>query len=207
MSHTILHIDSSPMGARSVSKKLTQQVVSKLTEKYPDTHVVYHDLSTEILPHLNGEILGSFFTPKENHTPAQAEAIRVSDQLTDELLAADVIVIGAPMWNFNIPSSLKAWIDHISRMGRTFKYTETGPQGLVASDKKVIVVSSRGGIYTEGPAQAFDHQESYLKAIFGFLGISDVSFVRAEGVSMGEESVAKALKAAESHLAEVLLTA
>ena len=114
---------------------------------------------------------------------------------TDDFMTADVVVIGAPMYNFTIPSQLKAWIDRIAQAGRTFRYTEKGPEGL-AGGKTVIVASTRGGIYSSGPAAGMDHQESYLKAVLGFLGVTDVRFVRAEGLAMGDEARSKALAAA-----------
>lgn len=132
------------------------------------------------------------------------EAIKLSDQLTEELLEADIVVVGAPMCNLGIPSALKAWIDHVVRAGKTFRYTAEGPQGLVSSSKKVIIVSSRGGVYTQGPAQGYEFQETYLKTIFNFLGMTDVSFIRAEGVYMGESAVVAAMQNAEAQLKEVL---
>ena len=117
---------------------------------------------------------------------------------------ANVIVIGAPMWNFGIPSSLKSWIDHIVRAGRTFRYGASGPESLLPPGKKVIIVSSRGGIYTSGPMQVMDHQETYLKAILGFIGLHNVSIIRAEGVAMGEDAVKAALQSADTDLAEAI---
>jgi len=204
MPHTILHIDSSPLGDRSISRKLTAKLLTELKAKHPDSTVVTRDFGAHPLPHLSGTVLAAFFTPPEKRDAALAEAIKPSDQAVDEVLAADIIVIGAPMWNFGIPSALKAWIDHIVRIGRTFHYTATGPVGLIPAGKKVIVVSSRGGIYSAGPFKAMDHQETYLTAILGFLGITDVSFVRAEGVALGEDALKNALQTAETELAETI---
>ena len=204
MAYTILHLDSSPMGDRSVSRKLTSRLVFELTQKHVAHQVVYHDLGSNPVPHLSSMNVAAFFTPVESQTPEMSAAIALSDQLTGELLAADVIVIGAPMWNLGIPSSLKAWVDHVVRAGKTFKYTEAGPKGLLDPAKKVIIVSSRGGMYSEGPAQAYDHQETYLKTLFGFLGLSDISFVRAEGVSMGDEALSAALETAGAQLQDVV---
>ncbi len=204
MSFTILHIDSSPMGEKSVSKKLTQKVVETLTREHPDSRLISHDFGTSPLPHLDPLVLSAFFTPPAQQSQAQSDAIKVSDLMTDEVLAADVLVIGAPMWNLSIPSALKAWIDHIVRAGKTFKYGPSGAEGLIPKGKKVIVVSSRGGVYTEGPTKAYDFQETYLRTIFSFMGITDVSFVRAEGVSMGDEALAKALLEAETHIKAVV---
>ncbi len=204
MSHTILHIDSSPLGERSVSRKLTAKVLADLKAKHPDSKVITRDFGATPLPHLDGITLGAFFTPPDQRTDALREAIKLSDQAIDELIAADVIVIGAPMWNFGIPSSLKAWIDHIIRAGRTFKYGATGPESLLPLGKKVIIVSSRGGVYSQGPMQAMDHQEAYLKAVLGFIGLTDVAIIRAEGMAMGEDAAKTALQAAETQLHETL---
>ena len=133
---------------------------------------------------------------RQGLTEAQRRENAISEKLVSQFLAADVVVVGAPMYNFSIPSQLKAWIDRVAQVGRTFKYTETGPQGL-AGGKTVIVASTRGGVYSTNPALAgLDHQESYLKTVFGFFGITDVQFVRAEGVAMGDAAKAKALDAA-----------
>jgi FMN-dependent NADH-azoreductase len=204
MSHVVLHIDSSPLGDRSVSRKLTAKVLAELKESHPDTQIVTRDLGTSPLPHLSGITIGAFFTPADQRNPASNEALKQSDEVIDELFAADVIVIGAPMWNFGIPSSLKAWIDHIARAGRTFKYGASGPESLLQVGKKVIIVSSRGGIYSSGPMQVMDHQESYLKAILGFIGLHDVSIIRAEGVAMGEEAVRGAMDSADAQLVKAI---
>lgn len=204
MSYSILHIDSSPLGDRSVSRKLTAKVLAELQANHPDTKIITRDLGTSPLPHLTGITVGAFFTPAEQRNEALNEALKLSDEVIDELFAADVIVIGAPMWNFGIPSSLKAWIDHIARAGRTFKYGASGPESLMPLGKKVIIASSRGGIYSSGPMQVMDHQETYLKAILGFVGLHDVSIIRAEGVAMGEEAVKTAMHSAETQLVEAV---
>lgn len=200
MTHTILHIDSSPMGDRSVSRKLTAKVLAQLQSRFPESKVVTRDFGITPLPHVSGPMLAAFFTPPEQRNPELDQLARQSDQLIGELLGADVIVIGVPMWNFGIPSALKAWIDHVVRAGQTFKYGANGPEGLVPSGKKVIIVSSRGGVYSVGPAQAMDFQEDYLRSVLGFIGLKDVSFVRAEGVAMGEDAVKAAMQTAETHL-------
>ena len=132
----ILHIDSSPMESRSVSKKLSHQIVSELKSKFTDHQVIYHDYGTTPLPHLSPTVLSAFFTPESGQSDLQKNAIELSDTLTDEFLAADIIVIGAPMWNLSIPSSLKAWIDHIFRAGKTFKNTESVPKDWSLEIKK-----------------------------------------------------------------------
>lgn len=204
MTTSILRIDTSPLGERSVSRKLTNKIIGGLHKKFTDSVITTRDFADTPLPHLDARTLGAFFTAPDQRTPDMAEAIQRSDTAIDELLAADIIVIGAPMWNFGIPSSLKAWIDHISRAGRTFKYTPTGPIGLIPAGKKVIIVSSRGGVYSTGDYQALDHQEKYLKAALGFLGITDISVVRAEGVALGEESLAKAMNTADAEISSLL---
>jgi FMN-dependent NADH-azoreductase len=204
MSHTILHIDSSPLGDKSVSRKLTAKLLSELKAKHPDTKIISRDFGAHPLPHLNALTIGAFFTPPDQRNQALAEAVKLSDQAVDELIAADIIVIGAPMWNFGIPSSLKAWIDHVVRAGRTFTYGAAGVESLLPTGKKVIIASSRGGVYSEGPMRAMDHQETYLSAVLGFIGLKDISFIRAEGVAMGEEAVKGALQKADSQLADAV---
>lgn len=200
MSTNILHIETSPLGPNSVTRSLGSQMIGALKAQNPDARIVTRDLAATPLPHLDSTILGAFFTPADKQSPEQKALLASSDAAIAELFTADTIVIEAPMWNFGIPSVLKAWIDHISRAGKTFKYTETGPVGLVPSDKKVIVISSRGGIYSEGPAKPMDHQESYLQAVLGFMGLTQVSFVRAEGVNLGAEMAEKAKAAAVSQI-------
>ena len=205
MATTVLHIDSSPLGERSVSRKLTAKVLDALRAKDRHIKILTRDIGANPLPHLSGVVIGAFFTPVNQRDPAVDDAIRLSDQAVDELLGADVILIGAPMHNFGIPSSLKAWIDHIVRVGRTFRYGATGrPETLLPAGKRVIVASSRGGIYTDGPQKPFDYQETYLAAVFGFLGVTDVSFIRAEGVARGPEAAKNAMQSAERQLAEIL---
>lgn len=204
MSHYVLHIDSSPLGDHSVSRNLTSKILAELKANHPDAQIITRDLVASPLPHLSGITVGAFFTPPDQRNDVLNEALKLSDELIDELFAADVIVIGAPMWNFGIPSSLKAWIDHIARAGRTFTYGASGPESLLAPGKKVIIASARGGIYSSGPMQVMDHQETYLKAILGFIGLHDVSIVRAEGVAMGEDAVKGAMLSAEIQLNDAI---
>ncbi|NML45623.1 FMN-dependent NADH-azoreductase [Ramlibacter sp. G-1-2-2] len=197
----LLQIDSSPLAANSVSRELTRRVVGQWKANHPGTTVEHLDLAKDAPSHLNMDSLGfRLGVDAPDLSEVQKRENVVSEQLVSQFLAADVIVVGAPMYNFSIPSQLKAWIDRIAQAGRTFKYTEKGPQGL-AGGKTVIVASTRGGVYSTNPALAgLDHQESYLKTVFGFLGITDVRFVRAEGVAMGEEAKAKALAAADGEI-------
>jgi len=179
----ILHIISSPRGAASMSIKLGNAVIKKIKETYPGATVHEHNLARKLFPHLEEAHLAAFFTPAENRSADNVEAIRHSDEAVAELQNADIIVIDVPFYNFGIPSTLKAWIDHIARAGITFKYGENGPEGLIKG-KKVYLAIASGGIYSEGPMKAYDFATPYLKSVLGFLGMADVSVFRVEGVSM-----------------------
>lgn len=191
----LLHIDSSVLGSQSVSRALTRRVVDEWRRDHPSTEVVYRDLAVRPPNHLSAEMLGAAAAAPGQRSAVQRDEAAFTEELLAEFLAADVVVLGAPMYNFTIPSQLKAWLDRVIAAGRTFKYTDAGPVGL-ARGKKVVIVSSRGGIYSAGsPAAAMDHQESYLKTALGFMGITDVSVVRAEGVNMSgvrEQAIAAA---------------
>ena len=179
----LLHIDSSALAGNSVSRTLTAAIVAGWQEKTPGLEVTYRDLDSQPLPHLTHAVL----------TGSDTVAAEAGERAMQEFLSADIVVIGAPMYNFSIPSTLKAWFDRIAVAGRTFRYTENGPEGL-AGDKKVIIASSRGGLHIGAPS---DFQEPYLRFLLGFMGISDIEFVRAEGISLSEqhrnEAVANAL--------------
>jgi FMN-dependent NADH-azoreductase len=194
----LLHIDSSPLGGNSVSRQLTERVVAQWRAAHPGTAVEYLDLAADAPSHLSADSLGFRAGPgAANLSEVQRRENAISERLVSQFLAADVIVVGAPMYNFSVPTQLKAWIDRIAQAGRTFTYTEKGPQGL-AGGKTVIIASTRGGVYSSNPALAgLDHQESYLKTVFGFLGITDVQFVRAEGIAMGDAAKAQAMAAAD----------
>lgn len=193
----LLHVDSAITGANSVSRQLTAQIVAAYKASNPATEVTYLDLVANTPAHFTMDAM----TPRTGQTEGLSEAQKrenaVSEQLVSQFLAADVVVIGAPLYNFSIPTQLKAWIDRLAQPGRTFQYTANGPEGL-AKGKTVIVASTRGGVYsTSEGGQAMEHQESYLKVVFGFFGITDVRFVRAEGVAMGPDAKAAALASAE----------
>ena len=197
----LLHIDSSITGEQSVSRQLTAQTVKAWQASHPGTEVEHLDLALQTPPHLSADALG-FRTGQAAATEAQRQENALSEKLVSQFLAADVVVIGAPMYNFTIPSQLKAWIDRVAQAGRTFAYTEQGPKGL-AGGKTVIVALTRGGIYSNSEAgQATEHQESYLRAIMGFFGITDVRFVYAEGVAMGPDAKSKALATAQEHIGQ-----
>ncbi len=202
MPKSVLLINSSPLGEHSVSRKLTAKIIDKMKTETPDATIVERDLSAVEMPHFSAMNVGAAYRPDQFSEDQINAALALSNELVDELLAADVIVIGAPMWNFSIPSCLKAWVDHIVRPGRTFSYSNAGAQGLVSADKKVIVASSRGGMYSSGPTESMDHQETLLTTVLGFIGLTDITFVRAEGLGMGEEAVAAAMATAEATIAE-----
>jgi FMN-dependent NADH-azoreductase len=193
----LLHIDSSITGDQSASRGLTAKLASQWLAQNPDTEVDYLDLARQTPAHFNGASLGLRLAVAENDlTEAQKRENAVTEQFLGQFLAADVVIIGAPLYNFSIPSQLKAWIDRIAQAGRTFKYTASGPVGL-ATGKTVIIVSSRGGIYSSSEAgRAMEHQESYLRTVFGFMGVTDIRIVRAEGLAMGDEAKATALASA-----------
>ena len=190
----LLHLDTSALGTNSVTRELTAAVVARWQDATPDLTVEYRDLDADPLPHLTGRTLAKA-------DPAQAEADEATLQ---QFLAADVVVIGAPFYNFSIPSTLKAWIDRVAVSGRTFRYTEAGPEGL-AGGKRVIVVSGRGGLY--GDASPADFQEAYLRQVFGFLGVTDLEIVRAEGVAYSPQHRADALAAAHASIRSPLAKA
>ena len=200
----LLHIDSSILSANSVSRELTANIAKEWIATHPGTTVDYLDLAVDTPTHLSAESLG-FRMPAgaAELTDVQKSENAVSEALVSQFLAADVIVVGAPLYNFSIPSQLKSWIDRVAQVGRTFKYTEKGPQGL-AGGKTVIVASTRGGVYsTSEGGRAMEHQESYLQTVFGFFGITDVRFVRAEGVAMGEVKKAEAMTEAANSIARL----
>jgi FMN-dependent NADH-azoreductase len=196
----LLHIDSSILGEGSVSRQLTAKLVAAARSKYGDLHVIYRDLVAQPVGHLTGAHLAAGQGVKPESSALQQDVDAGVKDL-DAFLAADVVVVGAPMYNFGISSQLKAWIDRIAIAGKTFRYTEKGPEGL-AGGKKLLVASSRGGVYgNNAPAAFLDHQETYLKGLFGFLGITDIQFIRAEGLAAGDETRAKALESAHSEIA------
>jgi FMN-dependent NADH-azoreductase len=193
----LLHVDSSILGPASISRGLSATIVEAWKRKNPSSKIVYRDLVADPINHLNGSLLLAASIDASQHTPEIRKELTVSASALAEFLAADVIVIGAPMYNFGIPSQLKAWIDRVAVAGKTFTYTPQGPKGL-AGGKTIIVASSRGGYYGAGtPLAAIDHQENYLKSTFGFLGITDIRFVRAEGVNISPEAKQQAIAAAE----------
>jgi FMN-dependent NADH-azoreductase len=196
----ILQINSSQRPQASQSSRLAAQIVERLQAANPASELTVRDLGIAPLPSLDEAAITAIFTPPGQRTPEQQARVERDDAVIAELKAADVIVLGVPMYNFGVPAQLKHWIDAIARAGATFKYTEKGPVGLVTG-KKVYVALTRGGLYRNTPA---DTQVPYLKTFLGFIGLTDVQFVYAEGMAMGPESEQKALASAQSQIDELL---
>ena len=200
----LLHIDSGILGTASVSRQLSAEAVAEWRARHPNTEVVYRDLVAQPLAHLAGDQLFAAGADPSQRSPEINAILSESEKVLQEFLDADVVVIGAPMYNFSIPSQLKAWIDRIAIKGKTFAYSEYGPKGL-AGGKTVIIASARGGFYgAQSPVAAWDHQESYLKTVFGFLGVTDVRLLRAEGVNVSPEQKEKAIAEARGEVASLV---
>ncbi len=195
----LLHIDSSILGDASVSRAISAAVVARLKQAHPDLDVTHRDLGAAPIAHLSGAYLAGQ-SADVKHDQALQEDLALGGRTLDEFLAADIVVVGAPMYNFGVPSQLKAWIDRILVAGKTFRYTASGAEGLVHG-KRVILAVSRGGVYEGTAAAAVEHQESWLKAVLGFIGVTDVEVIRAEGIAYGPEHRETALKAAQDQAA------
>ncbi len=193
----ILHVISSPRKSASYSIQLGEGIIDKLQAAYPGSTVQVRDLATNPFPHLEEAKLAALFTPADQRTPDQQAAAKHSDEAIAEVMAANIFVIGAPLYNFGIPSTLKAWIDHIARAGITFRYTASGPEGLVTG-KKVYVAMSSGGVYSEGYLVSYDFVAPYLRTILGFMGMTDVTVVRVEGTLDADAAPAALAKALAS---------
>jgi FMN-dependent NADH-azoreductase len=199
---TLLFLTSSLFGENSKSAQVASEFVSEWKAANPAARVIRRDLANTV-PHLTGEHLGAWMTAPAQRSARQQTIASESDPLIEEVEAADEIVIAAPMYNFSIPSTLKAWLDHITRAGRTFRYTEKGPEGLL-KNKKVFVVAARGGVYTgDSPAKGYDFQEPYLRAILGFNGLTDVTFIHVEAQKVSPEAAEAALAKARSTAREL----
>lgn len=196
----ILQINSSARRDASHSTRLANRLVERLRDADPDATLIVRDLNTTPHPVLDETALGALFTPTDQRTAEQHARVALDDALIAEIRAADVVVLGVPMYNFGVPAPLKNWIDAISRAGATFRYTEKGPEGLLKG-KKVYVALTRGGLYRNTPA---DTQVPYLKTVFSFLGLTDVQFVYAEGLAMGAEAEQKAIASAHEQIEEAV---
>ena len=184
----LLIVNSSPR-SNSISRKLTRQFAEDWKALNPSSRIVERDLSDGTIPYLSESWIEAAYTPEAKRTPAQRELLALSDVLVDELLAADVILLGIPMHNFSVPASFKAWIDQIARAGKTFSYTDKGPKGLIPSSKKVVAILSRGGVYAAENSQGgMDFQVSYLRQVLGLVGLTNITFVHADRQGMGDEA-------------------
>lgn len=199
----ILLITSSPRGEASLSTRVANEFAGKLQQAVEGSTLTVRDLVKNPLPHIEPDYTSGIYTPAESRTPEQAKVVGVSDAVVDELFAADHIILATGFINFSISSTLKSWIDHISRNGRTFAYGPDGPQGLVKG-KKVYVVLASGGVYSEGPASVMDFAVPYLKGVLAFNGMTDVEVIRVEGIGMGEEAIAAALEKAGKQIDQIV---
>jgi FMN-dependent NADH-azoreductase len=198
----LLHLDSSALGAASVSRQLSAEIVARQRALHPDIRVSYRDLAADPALHLTGAHMAIRAGASNEDASIDADLLKGNAYL-DELLAADVVVIGAPMYNFSIPTPLKSWIDRIAVAGKTFQYTATGPVGLL-EEKRAFIASARGSVYPEGtPAAANEHQESYLIGLLSFLGVKEVKVVRAEGLAFGPEAKQAAVASALEDIAAI----
>ncbi|PHM11480.1 FMN-dependent NADH-azoreductase [Nostoc sp. 'Peltigera malacea cyanobiont' DB3992] len=191
----ILHIDSSPRGERSHTRELSKEFVSGWKAAHLEDAIAYRDIGRHPVPHVDEAWIAAAFSPPETHTPELTEALRISDELVDEFLAADRYVFGVPMYNFNIPSTFKAYIDQIVRANRTFAVDAQGFRGLVEG-KKAVIITARGGDFSAtSPFVAYDFQEPYLRAIFGFIGLTDIQFINANSLNEGDARTQSLLEA------------
>jgi len=199
--NTLLVINSSPR-SNSVSRRLTRHVTDEWRTSHPGGRVIERDLAAETLPFLTEPWIQAAYTPEPDRTSEQKDILALSDTLIEELLAADAIVLGVPMHNFSIPASLKAWIDLITRAGKTFSYGDTGPKGLIPSDKKVLAIVTRGGVYGEGAAT--DFQVPYLRHMLAFIGLADVTVVEADRQAFGNDTAEASIVTAREKLSRLV---
>ncbi|MEJ2629661.1 MAG: NAD(P)H-dependent oxidoreductase [Acidihalobacter sp.] len=196
----LLQINASLFSSDGQSSRLANQFVAAWRDRNPDSEILTRDFAREPIPHLDADRFQAFLTPADARSPEQTEVVDFSDMLIRELSEADVVVIGLPMYNFGIPSTLKAYFDHVARAGMTFRYTENGPEGLLQG-KRVYVLAARGGYYA---GTALDSQTGYMRDFLGFLGMTDVEFVYAEGLNIDESSKQTSLAEAEQRLANLV---
>ncbi len=196
----LLHISSSIFEDQGKSSQMGQYFEELWRQRFPNAELTKRDLAKEPVPHLTQTTFQSALTPVGDRNPQQQNAAQLADQLIEELQAADVLLLGVPMYNFGIPSTLKAWIDHIARAGTTFKYTENGPVGLL-KNKTAVVMAARGGVYKDTPN---DTQTPYLKTLLGFVGIEKVHFIYAEKLSMGDDGGASVMAEAKQQIEKLI---
>src|SRR5215470_1670690 len=200
----LLFVSSSLFGDGSQSRSVAREFIDRWRDAHPRTSVTERDLTADSIPHLSLATLAATAQPADARNAAERQSAALADTLIEEVEAADVIVIAAPMYNFSIPSTLKAWIDHIARAGRTFRYGASGPEGMLKG-RKAFIVTGRGGVYSgESPAKSLDFQEPYLRATLGFLGLDDVAFIHVEGLKMSPEAAATAIGRAREAIGDLL---
>ena len=199
----ILHLDSSILGEHSASRALSAALVAHLEVLHPEATLIYHDLVAEGVQHLSGGHI-AIFQGAPVTDPKLAADLALGRSYIDDLIAAEIIVMGAPMYNFSVSSQLKAWIDRVLVAGLTFRYGPNGPESLLPTGKTVFIVSSRGGVYTgDSPAAALEHHESYLRGVLGFLGLKDVTVIRAEGLALSSDARQAAMSQAKAKIAAI----
>ncbi|MBD2677986.1 MULTISPECIES: NAD(P)H-dependent oxidoreductase [Nostoc] len=203
----ILHIDSSPRSERSHSRELSKEFITAWKAAHPEDAIAYRDLGRHPVPHVDEPWIAAAFSPPETHTPELAEALRISDELIDEFLAADRYVFGVPMYNLNIPSTFKAYIDQIVRVNKTFAVDAQGGYKGLVEGKKAVIITARGGNFSPtSPLAAYDFQEPYLRTIFAFIGLTDIQFINANSLNEGDatrtESLAEARTAIQDLIAQ-----
>jgi len=200
----LLFVSSSLFGDGSQSRLIASEFIDRWRQSHRRTTVVERELTADSIPHLSLAVLAASMTPADTRSAADQQAAALADSLIAEVEAADVIVLAAPMYNFSIPSTLKAWIDHITRAGRTFRYGAAGAEGLLKG-RKVFIITGRGGIYSDGsPAKGMDFQEPYLRAMLGFLGLDDVTFIHVEGLKISPEAAASGIERARKAIGDLL---
>ncbi len=200
----LLFVKSSLFGGDGKSSQIASEFIEALRRARPGTTVVERSLEADSIPHLSGATMAALMTPSEKRSQDQQRAVAFADSLIEQVEAADTLVLAVPMYNFSVPSTFKAWIDHITRAGRTFRYAASGPEGLLKG-KKVFIIVSRGGVYTgDSPAKALDFQEPYLRSMLGFLGLDDLTFIHVEGLQVSPEFAAAGLDRARRAISVVL---
>lgn len=203
MTHVLL-VRSSLFGDQSKSAQIAGEFLAAWRKVHPSAVVTERALTPTSMPHLSSDVLGALMTPPEQRTAEHAGSIAFADRLIEELEAADTIVLAVPMYNFSIPSTLKAWIDHVARAGRTFRYTASGPEGLLKG-KKIFVITGRGGVYSgESPARPLDFQEPYLRGVLTFLGLTDITFIHVEGLKVSTEAAEQGIARARAAIAATI---